>query len=80
MKLGTNNLGKVFGIWMIIEFILFLLVFIFTGSFSSDGVPMQFFTDIATSNGTTVWDAAIALFIVGTILNIVLMFLLAVIL
>jgi hypothetical protein len=71
---------KAFGIFLVIEFVLLFIVFIVTGAFSSDGAPLKFFADIAVSNGTTVWDAAIALFIVGTLLNVVLMFILAVVL
>jgi len=71
------NIVKILAIFLVIELVLLLMVFTITGVFSVDGTPMKFFSDIAASNGTDVWSIATAMFVVGTIMDAIFMFLLA---
>lgn len=68
------NFVKAFIWFLILEFLITLFVFILTGTFSTDGTPLQIIADIATSIGTSVWAIGIGFFIIGTFLNLVMMF------
>jgi len=62
-------------IWFIaFEFLILLFVFIITGTFSTDGQPLQVVADVASSIGSTVWSIGIGFFIIGTFTNLVITF------
>lgn len=65
---------KAIALFLIVEFLLFLGVFVVTGTFATDGKPLELIADIATSLGTSVWDLGVGVFILGTFGNVVLMF------
>jgi len=71
------NIVRLMAVFFSIELLLILGVLVLTGALSADGIPMKFFTDLAASNGTTVWDMATAFFVVGSLGNVVFMFLMA---
>ena len=68
------NFVKAFIWFLILEFLIILFVFILTGTFSTDGTPLQIIQDISTSIGTSVWAIGTGFFIIGTFLNLVTMF------
>jgi len=68
------NFVKAFIWFLILEFLIILFVFILTGTFSTDGQPLQIVKDVASSINTTVWAIGIGFFIIGTFLNLVTMF------
>lgn len=72
-----SNIGKLAAIFFTLEFVLLLGVLVLTGTMSTDGQPLKFVSDLAASNGTDPWSIAIAFFVVGTILNLMLLFLMA---
>lgn len=73
---GLGQFVRKFAIFMIIELIILFLLFVLTGTFTTNNTPLPFISAVATSIGTTVWDMGIAFFIVGSALNLILMFLL----
>lgn len=63
-------------IWFLIfQLIIILFVFVITGTFSASGQPLELVVDVAASIGTTVWAMGTGFFILGTFLNLALMFL-----
>jgi len=60
--------------FLILEFVLLLFALLISGTFSVNAVPLELITDIALSAGTSVWAITIGMFIIGTFVNMVLMF------
>lgn len=62
---------KAFAWFLILEFFIFFFSLIFLGAFTD---PLQIVQDIATSIGTTVTAITVGFFIIGTMVNLCLMF------
>ena len=70
----TLNMVKAIAWFLILEFVLLLFALLISGTFSVNAVPLELITDIALSAGTSVWAITIGMFIIGTFVNMVLMF------
>lgn len=73
--MGLGSVAKAIASFLIIEFVLIFFVLVIMGAFTS---PMQFIVDLAASNGTTVEAISIAVFMFGTLANLIFMFVLAI--
>jgi hypothetical protein len=68
------NVVKSIAFFLMFWFIIVLAVFVITGAFSVDGQPLTAITAISDSMGVTVWDLGILVFIAGTFLDLIFLF------
>ena len=73
---GLGNAVKAFAAFLIIEFVIIAFCMLCMGAFTD--APLEFVTDMAVTYGTTPSAFAVAFFTVGTFINLIVMFVMAV--